>query len=155
MTAEQTEQLRTLLQRRLDLIADHDLRSSAPEEQLKALQNISNDPPILAPTAPFDTARALEPFHDPGELQQSAGIPWSARGLTCESFASIAADLTSPLGERLPFERSPLLRLALIQLSSRLPLLEQHLLHAAVVHLCHDQQIIPHPHLLSQARQMP
>lgn len=43
MTAEHTEQLRALLQRRLDIIADHDLRSRAPEEQLKALQTVSND----------------------------------------------------------------------------------------------------------------
>ena len=43
MTVEQTEQLRALLQRRLDIIADHDLRLRAPEEQLKALQTISSD----------------------------------------------------------------------------------------------------------------
>lgn len=43
MTLEHTEQLRTLLQRRLDIIGDHDLRSRAPEEQLKALQTVSND----------------------------------------------------------------------------------------------------------------
>jgi hypothetical protein len=43
MTLEHTEQLRALLQRRLDIIADHDLRSRAPEEQFKALQTVSND----------------------------------------------------------------------------------------------------------------
>lgn len=43
MTVEHTDQLRSLLQRRLDIIADQDLRSRAPEEQLRALQAISHD----------------------------------------------------------------------------------------------------------------
>jgi len=46
MTLEHTEQLRTLLQRRLDIIGDHDLRLRAPEEQLKALQTVSNAPSV-------------------------------------------------------------------------------------------------------------
>lgn len=43
MTTEHTERLHSLLQRRLDIIADHEFRARSPEEHLQALKNISID----------------------------------------------------------------------------------------------------------------
>lgn len=41
MTIQHTEQLRALLQKRLTVIADQDLRARSPERHLEALQAIS------------------------------------------------------------------------------------------------------------------